>query len=153
RWQRASAAGLLAVAAVALGCKQAEPGGDSPATTAVAAPATGEADTKATSAVEAAKAPDGEGTPAAPPTAEDIARAPGAGSAETGAVATAAPPQVTPGQAAEPPAAGKAAIQGAVVKGEGFDAYLRTAGKATAGKATTIEVVLNAHAPFKCNEK
>jgi hypothetical protein len=44
-------------------------------------------------------------------------------------------------------------ISGPVVAGEGFAVHLEAQGAPTLGKASSVKVVLNAKAPFHCNDK
>lgn len=67
------------------------------------------------------------------------------------AIETTAAPAAPANQPAKAPASN--AVQGPVVTGEGFSVHMQAPQGTVAGKPSTAEVVLNAQAPFHCNDK
>lgn len=73
---------------------------------------------------------------------------------KTGTPAAAKDPKTNEAEPkADAPAGGAPTIRGAAVSGEGFRAHLQSAGKLQKGKAGSVQVVLEAVAPFHCNDK
>jgi hypothetical protein len=89
--------------------------------------------------------------PAAP--ADEFAKLPSVNPSASHAGADSALKALAPAAPAVEAASTAAAATGPVVQGEGFAAHLQASGSYQVGKPAEVQVVLQAQAPFHCNDK